>query len=164
MARQSLGKIGALFMALAYPLAADPLDLLKTDLSMALGEAASTGRHLHIAFIGEGWSMTSNRFMETVLQSETFIAFAEAHLVQTEVRSRRKPKLTKAETARLQSLVIHFDIKSWPTVILIGPDGTEVLRHGYKDLSGEAYAATLQNLVGPAPEQSPNSDQTRLMK
>jgi hypothetical protein len=35
MARQSLGKIGALFMALAYPLAADPLDLLKTDLSMA---------------------------------------------------------------------------------------------------------------------------------
>lgn len=146
-------RLAGIALLLASPLRGDPFDLLQTDLATALEVAASSGQHLHLAFMGEGWSMASGRFQSEVLQSASFQEFAGAHLVEAQVFSRRNPKLTKAETARLQALVIHFDIQSWPTLILLGPDGTEILRHGYKDLSGEAYVALLRQLLGMTPQE-----------
>lgn len=145
-------RLAAIALLLASPLSAETVDLLQADLATALESAATSGRPLHIAFIGEGWSMASNRFQAKVLKSAAFEQFARDHLVEAVVISRRKPKLTKEETARLQALVIHFDIQSWPTLLVLAPDGSEMLRHGYKDLSGETYARLLADLLGLRPK------------
>lgn len=143
-----LAVIGLLLSGL---LTADPTDLLQADLATVLETAAASGRHAHIAFIGEGWSMASNRFQAEVLQSAAFAEFARDHLVEAVVVSRRKPKLTKEETARLQALVIHFDIQSWPTLLVLAPDGSELLRHGYRDLSGDDYVNLMAEILGLNP-------------
>jgi hypothetical protein len=126
---------------------AEPVNLLEEDWSTATHKAQSSGKFLYVAFIGEGWSVSSNRFKEAVLDSAEFQAFADDKLVYCSAYARRVPKLDKAETARLQSLVIHFDIKSYPTILLIAPDGTEILRHGFREDSASAYVSLLTALL-----------------
>lgn len=100
-----------------------------------------------VAFLGEGWSVNCMRFKEAVLDTDAFREFAKERLVYFPVEARRKPKLSSEETAVLQSWVIHFDIRSYPTLILIAPDGQEILRHGYKDLGVEDYIRLLQAIL-----------------
>jgi hypothetical protein len=65
------------------------------------------------------------------------------------VEARRKPPLSKKETEILHGLVARFNIMSYPTLILIAPDGQEVLRHGYKELEPEEYVRLLQSIIPP---------------
>jgi len=116
-------------------------------LEEARRQALEEGKYLYVAFLGEGWSVSCKRFQEHVLSDPAFEEFAAGHLVYFPVLARRKPPLSKEETAVLQSWVIHFDIKAYPTLILIAPDGQELLRHGYKDLDGPAYVDLLRSLL-----------------
>lgn len=141
LAAFALGFLGA------SSLIAEPINLLQENWETAVEKAAISAKPIIVAFIGEGWSMTSNRFYKEVLLSESFQDFASENLTLCNVLSRRKPKLTKDETAHLQALVIHFDIQSWPTIIVCNPDGSEILRHGYKDLSGAEYVALLRQIL-----------------
>ncbi|MFO7724980.1 MAG: hypothetical protein R6V45_05465 [Oceanipulchritudo sp.] len=141
----------ALFLASPYAgLHGETIDLLREDWSSALAAAEEKGAHLYVAFIGEGWSVASDRFSSNILETGTFRDFARSNLVYCPVRARRSPKLAKDEIARLQSLVIHFDIKSYPTFLLIAPDGSEVLRHAYRPDSAEDYVDLLKAILPPA--------------
>lgn len=121
--------------------------VLERPLEEALEQAREESKLLYVAFLGEDWSLSSKRFRQTVLSSEAFTAFAADAAIYYPVMARRKPPLTKEETAQLQALVIHFDIKSYPTLIILAPDGQELLRHGYKELSAEDYVALLRAVL-----------------
>ena len=130
--------------------AASSARLQEGALEAARKQALAEGKYLYVAFLGEGWSVSCKRFQEKVLDDPLFKQFARDHLVYFPVQARRKPPLSKEETAVLQSWVIHFDIKAYPTLILIAPDGNELLRHGYKDLDGPDYVDLLRNLLPPS--------------
>ncbi len=116
-------------------------------LEATVERAVANGKFLYVAFLGTGWSVSSQRFEEEVLQSPAFRQFAGEHLELFLVEARRKPKLTSEETAVLQSWVIHFDIQSYPTLILLAPDGQELLRHGYRDLTADTYVEMLRAVL-----------------
>ena len=116
-------------------------------LEEAVSRAKTEGKHLYVAFLGEGWSLGCKRFKGTILESPSFKQFSDEHLVYLPVEARRKPKLTPDEVAVLQSWVIHFDVKAYPTLIIIAPDGEELLRHGYRDLTPEAYIDLLKSIL-----------------
>lgn len=124
-------------------------DLLQTDLETVMAEAARVNRPVYVAFLGDGWSLASKRFKANLLDTPAFKEFASQRLLYYRVHARRQAAKAKQETARLQSLVIHFDIKAYPTVILIAPDGTEVLRHGYREESAEDYLKLLEAVLPP---------------
>jgi len=113
----------------------------------ARADAETEGKPILVAFLGSGWSLSSDKFNEAVLESAAFRDFAEANLVYFPIEARRKPKLSKSETAVLQSLVILFNVKSYPTILLLGPDGREWLRHGYRELTPRDYVQTLQQII-----------------
>jgi len=135
-----------LFLACLTPLAYGS-SLSPDALENVMERAQTEGKFLYIAFLGEGWSVSSKRFTETVLETPAFRAFAEEALIYFPVEARRKPPLTKEETAVLQSWVIHFDIKAYPTFILIAPDGQELLRHGYREMDAQAYLDLLRSVL-----------------
>ncbi|NDV62035.1 hypothetical protein G0Q06_06215 [Puniceicoccales bacterium CK1056] len=137
----------ALLAIFCQGLPATEINLLEEDWSVATEKAQESGKYLFIAFLGDGWSMGSKRFQEAVLDTPEFKQFAASHLVYCPVLARSMPKLGKKQTARLQSLVIHLDIKSYPTFILIAPDRTEVLRHGYIKETAKEYIALLEALL-----------------
>ena len=133
----------------AYCASADdgPIHLEAKAFEEAVQRSRLEQKHLFVAFLGEGWSVSSKKFKEAVLSDPAFINFAERNLIYFPVEARRKPKLTSEETAVLQSWVIHFDIKSYPTLILIAPDGQELLRHAYRDLDASEYINLLDAIL-----------------
>ena len=145
MTAQAFARVVSVCLLAACPLVAGPL--LEQSLDEAIGQARDEGKHVYIAFIGEDWSLSSKRFKESILDSTAFRAFTEKELVYFPVETRRKPPMTKEETAVLQALVIHFDVKSYPTIIILGPDGGEVLRHTFKDMEPPAYVALLETIL-----------------
>lgn len=134
----------------------DRVNLLETDWAIAREKAETEGRHLYVAFLGQGWSVASDRFHRVILESPEWKTLAAERLVYCPVLARRKPELTKDETAHLQAIVIHFDIKSYPTSILLAPDGTEILRHGYRDDSPVDYVQLLRAILPPPRTQRPS--------
>ena len=138
-----------LLTILAGALLFQPLRALgPMPLDEACARAAAEGKFLYVAFLGEGWSVASGKFAAKVLESDDFKTFAASRLVFFPVLARRDPPLSREETALLQSWVIHFDIKSYPTVILLGPDGREVLRHAYRDITSARYVELLSAIIG----------------
>lgn len=125
-------------------------EITEDRLEAARQAALNEGKHLYVVFLGTGWSVSSQRFSETILESADFKEFARDHLVLLRVDARRKPKLSPEETAVLQSWVIHFDIKAYPTVILLAPDGQELLRHGYREVEARAYVDLLRAILPDA--------------
>lgn len=124
--------------------------LITKPLADILKEARQTGQPIMVAFLGTGWSVASKRFRQNILQSGEFSDFIKDNLLYWPVHARRQPPLSKKERAVLQSLVIHFDIQSYPTFILLDPDGNERLRHGYRDFSAAEYCQLLQQVI-PSP-------------
>ena len=113
----------------------------------AIKIARAENKHILVAFLGTGWSVSSTKFVEEVLSRGEFKEFAGKHLVYFPVEARRKPKLTSDETAVLQSLVIHFNVGAYPTFILIAPDGQELLRHGYREMDAQEYIQILKAIL-----------------
>jgi thioredoxin-related protein len=125
---------------------AEGKELIPFPLEEAYQRAYSQDKLLLIAFLGDGWSVASEKFSTQTLESKEFCHFTRESIIYFPVIARKKPKLTKEETAILQSLVVYFDVKSYPQLILIGPDGNEILRHGYRDIKGESYVQLLKTL------------------
>ena len=129
---------------------ADPAPpLTPSPLTEVMAEANRSRKPVLVAFLGPDWSLASRKFRGRVLQSEAFRRFAGPQILYWPVLARRQPKLKKQERARLQALVIHFDIKTYPTLLVLDPDGTERLRHGYREMSGEEYVRLLKALLPP---------------
>lgn len=141
--------LAAWFCILVIPCiaGASQVNLLEKDLAEATAKAAESGKYLYVAFLGDGWSVSSKRFQSKVLDSAEFKEFAEEHVIYCPVMARSHPRLGKKQTARLQSLVIHLDVKAYPTFILIAPDGKEILRHGYRDDTANEYINLLKALL-----------------
>ena len=125
--------------------------LTPSPLEEVMLQARETGKPVLVAFLGPDWSVACRKFRQRVLESDAFAGFAEERLLYWPVFARRQPKLEKKERARLQALVIHFDIKTYPTSLLLDPDGSERLRHGYRDLDGGEYVRLLEALLPPPP-------------
>lgn len=146
----------ALLLAGVASVAADVVD---RPLEEALGVARESNRPLLVTFLGTDWSVACGKFSRAVLDTPEFRQWADANVVYYPVSARRKPKLSSEEVAMLQSLVIHFDVKSYPTVLLIDPDGGERLRHGYLALGAQQYIAALAALLPKdARQQSATAD------
>lgn len=125
--------------------------LTPSPLEEVMLQARQTGKPVLVAFLGPDWSVACRNFQQRVLSSDAFTSFARERIHYWPVLARRQPKLEKEERARLQALVIHFDIKAYPTILLLDPDGTERLRHGYREISGKEYVRLLKALLPPAP-------------
>lgn len=133
---------------MAVTTCAGQLKVIKPEaLYQAVQRAQDEQKFLYVAFLGDGWSVSCKKFKSQVLETPQFREFANLNLVYFPVEARRKPKLTSEETATLQSWVIHFDVKSYPTLILLAPDGQEMLRHGFKDIEAADYVGLLKAVL-----------------
>lgn len=134
------------FTSAAHAAAAERA-LVQQPWEAAIEQARSENKLLLVTFLGPDWSVACRRLNERIFSQAAFLEWAAQHIVYYPVDARRKPKLSKDETATLQSLVIHFDIKTYPTVLLMDPDGAERLRHGYTDVELDAYLGALGALL-----------------
>ncbi len=137
-------------LCLAVPLvAAEPV--WHTDLAEAKALAAREHKALLLDFTGSQWCPYCVLLHREVFTTPEFARFAEGCvLVKLDYppMSGRSPEKIKADPAlgRLMELKAAYRITSFPTVVLLGPDGTEKTRmQGYAKGTGpSAYLGHLK--------------------
>ena len=116
--------------------------------------AKSTNRPLLLAFIGTDWSISSLKLDREVFDQAEFadnskynFLLCKVHFYQTQERA--------PETIRQnEELATKYNVKEFPTVIVLSPDGRELGRLGYTPGGVKAFAAAVNAVVTKLREQA----------
>lgn len=123
----------ALFALAAFAKTSTPEGWLD-DYDAALKKAAAENKHVVIDFSGsDDWCGWCKRLDKEVFATDVFHRGAADKYVLLMVDSPSDKSLLTPEAAkRNPELVKKYDVHGFPTVVVLDPNGKEVLRTGYK--------------------------------
>jgi thioredoxin-related protein len=121
-----------------------------TNFPRAAALARTTRRPLLLAFIGTDWSISSLKLDREVFDQADFadnakydFVLCKLHFYQTRERS--------PETVRQNyELATRYDVREFPTVVVLRPDGREIGRLGYVPGGVTAFAAAVKAVIARA--------------
>ena len=122
-------------------------DIWSTDYETALRKAKEENRHVLVDFTGSDWCGWCIRLNREVFSTEEFQEFAKENLVCVKIDFPRKKKLPKEVAKRNDRLQRQFGVRGYPTVFVLGADGTPLVRTGYQEGGGEEYVNHLKSLI-----------------
>ena len=115
-----------------------------TDVSQAIEESKVNGKPIFAFFTGKKWCSWCKKLDRQVLSKEGFINYAKENLVLLELdfpRGRRNLPQKQIELAR------KFNIKGYPTVILMDSSTNKIAKTGYEAMSPEQYVDHVKVLL-----------------
>lgn len=104
------------------------------NLDQARAQAAREGKLLFILFTGKDWCVWCRRLDEEILSSDAFQQWAEGQLVCVELDYPRRGQQAEWLAAQNKQALADYrsDVTSYPTVLLVNPQGDVLLRKGYE--------------------------------
>ena len=115
-----------------------------TDVSQAIEQSKVTGKPIFAFFTGKEWCSWCKKLERQVLSKKEFINYAKDNLVLLELdfpRGRRNLPQKQIELAR------KFNIKGYPTVILMDSSTNKIAKTGYESMSPEQYVDHVKTLL-----------------
>ena len=115
-----------------------------TDVSQAIEQSKVSGKPIFAFFTGKEWCSWCKKLERQVLSKEEFINYAKENLVLLELdfpRGRRNLPQKQIELAR------KFNIKGYPTVILMDSSTNKIAKTGYESMSPEQYVDHVKTLL-----------------
>ncbi len=118
-----------------------------TDLAKAQEKAKAEKKLVLMDFTGSDWCPPCKNLHKTVLTSEEFNKFAKENLVLVELDfPNNKPQSAELKAAN-KELAKKFEIKGYPTIIVLDAAGKEIFRKvGYGGTPAKDYVADLAKL------------------
>ena len=119
------------------------------NLADAKAQAAKNNKLVFVDFTGSDWCPPCMALHDYVLTQKEFLDFAEKNLELVVVDfPRNKPLDEKVELAN-RALAQQYNIKSFPTVLVLDVDGAIVHREeGFGNKNAKAYTADLKEALG----------------
>ncbi len=115
-----------------------------TDLAKAKQEAQAANKHVLINFTGSDWCGFCIKLHKEVFSKPEFAEYARKHLVLVEVDFPRRKVLPQDLKAANQKLQKEYEVKGFPTLVLLDSQGKKVGQMvGY---GGGGLEAVLQKL------------------
>ena len=105
-----------------------------TDVNQAIEQSKVSGKPIFAFFTGKEWCSWCKKLERQVLSKDGFINYANENLVLLELdfpRGRRNLPQKQIELAR------KFNIKGYPTVILMDSSTNKIAKTGYEAMSPE---------------------------
>ena len=138
----------ALFALAAFAKTSTPEGWLD-DYDAALKKAAAENKHVVIDFSGsDDWCGWCKRLDKEVFATDVFRRGAADKYVLLMVDSPSDKSLLTPEAAkRNPELVKKYDVHGFPTVVVLDPNGKEVLRTGYQKGGPEKYLKMLDEEI-----------------
>ena len=115
-----------------------------TDVSQAIEQSKVSGKPIFAFFTGKEWCSWCKKLERQVLSKEEFINYAKDNLVLLELdfpRGRRNLPQKQIELAR------KFNIKGYPTIILMDSSTNKIAKTGYESMSPEQYVDHVKTLL-----------------
>jgi thiol-disulfide isomerase/thioredoxin len=137
---------------------ADPQWL--TDYHAALAAAESSGRPVLALFTGSDWCPHCKTLEHNVFGSDIFRNWAEKNVVLLMIDLPQAGITQEVRNQRSQ-VCINYGVRTFPTVLLIGPDGGKITaQSGYKGQSAGEWMARMQEHM-PAPQMAQETDDSQ---
>lgn len=122
-----------------------------TDYGAALAAAESTGRPVLTLFTGSDWCPHCKTLEHNVFESEIFRNWAENNVILLMI-DLPQTGITQEVRDRRSQVCINYGVRTFPTVLLLGPDGGKITaQSGYKGQSAAEWLAAMQGQM-PAPQ------------
>ncbi len=128
-----------------------------TDFAAAKKEAAEKKLPILMDFTGSDWCGWCIKLDKEVFSQPEFLDYAKDNLVLLKIDFPRKTKLPAAEAKANQKLLKAYNVKGFPTIILVNSDGKTMMAAvdkplitGYKEGGAANYVAHLKALIDSA--------------
>jgi thioredoxin-related protein len=102
-----------------------------TDAQAAQAKAKQENKLVLLDFTGSDWCIWCKKLKRQIFDKPEFAEFAQSRLVLVEVDFPRNKTLPEAQKLANAQLDKTYRIDSFPTIILLDPDGKQVGRMGY---------------------------------
>lgn len=122
----------------------------ESDFKKASARAKAEGKYMLIDFSGSDWCGWCIKLDKEVFSQQVFKDYAKDHLVLLLVDWPQRTPDSKEVQARSRPLMEKFGIDSFPTVILLDPNGEPVDKTGYRPGGAEAYIEYIGKVIAPA--------------
>lgn len=121
-----------------------------TDLDKATAKAKEENKHVLIDFSGSDWCGWCIKLDKEVFAQKAFKDYAKDNLVLLLVDWPQSTPDSKAVQAKSGPIMKKYGIQSFPTVLILSPDGKTLAKTGYQDGGAEAYVEHIKKLIAEA--------------
>src|SRR5215475_944169 len=118
-----------------------------TNAEVAQAKAKEEDKLVLLNFTGSDWCIWCKKLKREVFDKPEFAEFAQSKLVLVEVDFPEHKTLPDAQQQANAQLDKTYGINSYPTIIVLGPDGKQVARMGYVFGGASSFITKLENKV-----------------
>lgn len=118
----------------------------QTDLPKAQAQAKTDKKLVMLDFTGSDWCGWCIKLNKEVFSQPAFAEYAKKNVVAVEVDFPNKKKLSAAQKQANDALAKKYDIKGYPTIIVLNSEGKKVGELGYQPGGPTAFIAALEKL------------------
>jgi thioredoxin-related protein len=119
----------------------------ETNFKKASSAAKASGKYMLLDFSGSDWCGWCIRLEKEVFSQDAFKDFSKENLVCVLVDFPRAKKQSKELKQQNMDLAQEYDIKGYPTIIILSPDGKPVGITGYLQGGPWEYARHLKKII-----------------
>lgn len=120
----------------------------QTNYENALNQAKASGQPIILFFTGSDWCGWCNRLEEEVFDTAEFANLSGNKFIFLKIDYPLYTALSPQITAQNKQLKKRYDIKSFPTLVIIDPQEQQIGTTGYRAGGARQYATHLDKLIG----------------
>jgi thioredoxin-related protein len=120
-----------------------------TDLEAGQKAAAEAKKHVMVEFTGSDWCPPCMKMHKEIFSQEAFVKAASEKYILVKLDFPNKKELPEGEREKNEAAAKKFDVKGFPTVLLLDAEGKEVDRKvGYGGDGMEGFLKWLMSKAG----------------
>lgn len=117
------------------------------DYLRALREAKEQNKLVLVNFTGSDWCTFCKSLSKEIFNTDYFRKWAKENVILLELdypQGHRLPSYIEEQNAFVQS---HYGVQTFPTVLLIEPNGRPYAKFGYAPMSPEQWTSTVNTAI-----------------
>jgi protein disulfide-isomerase len=157
MSRKLLAGIAIAVMTLFVANAKAAADW-ETDFDKAATNALTSQRYMLLDFSGSDWCGWCIKLDKEVFSKADFKKYAKENLICVLVDFPQQKPQKKRLKAQNEALAKKYEVKGYPTVIILSPDGDLVGRTGYQEGGPTKYVESIKDMIAAYEKQHPKKE------
>ncbi|MDQ3622226.1 MAG: thioredoxin family protein [Verrucomicrobiota bacterium] len=126
------------------------------DYKKALEKAKTEKKMVLLDFTGSDWCGWCIKLDDEVFSKPKFKQYAKENLVLVELDFPQQRQLPKAKKEQNEELAKQYQVKGYPTVVILDSEGKKVGQLGYMPGGPEAFVAALEKIKSGAASPTPS--------
>lgn len=124
-----------------------------TNFTQALKASQKTGKPLLVNFTGSDWCGWCIRLKAEVFDKPEFKRWAAENVILVELDYPQRKQLPAALKAQNEKLREHYQIRGYPTILILNGEGEVIGRTGYNEGGPKVWIESVQPIVDAAKPQ-----------